>query len=136
MIVGTGQEIETHSGEVARDSWIGDKWNVVDPVVGMPLELANIENRCFEVAVGRVGALEKLDGLRELWSRPAYWESEREMMQSPTAMSLKLSGTLVRNSWASGRLGSNVCRVFDAGIGGILGGGREWKARRRTAEDR
>jgi hypothetical protein len=30
------------------------------------------------------------------------------MMQSPTAMSLKLSGTLVCNSWASGRLGSNV----------------------------
>jgi hypothetical protein len=30
------------------------------------------------------------------------------MMQSPTAMSLKLSGTLVCNSWARGRFGSNV----------------------------
>ena len=129
VIVGAGHEIETHSGEVARDRRIGNKWNVVDSVVGMSLELANIKYRCLEIAVGRVGAFEKFDGLREaLVATGVLGERARDDAIA--------DGDEFEIVWNPGLqfLGERAFRVkrrrvFDAGIGGILGGGSEGEQR-------
>jgi len=122
VIVGAGHEIETHSGEVARNSRIGDQWNVVDTVVGMPLELPNIENRCLEVAVGRVGAFKKLDGLREALVATSVLRERARDDAIADGDEFEIVWNTGLQFLGEGTLRVKGCRIFGAGIGGILRG--------------